>query len=48
MSHQLCKMTALDFDLECIDLRHIDMNEIDNQEQTYPRSKKLQPVIRSQ
>ena len=39
MSHQSCKMTALDFDLECTDLRPIELNVIDNQKQTYPRFK---------
>ena len=32
-------MTALDFDLECTDLRPIELNVIDNQKQTYPRLK---------
>ena len=32
-------MTALDFGLECTDLRHIDLNVINNQKHTYPRFK---------
>ena len=39
MSHQPCKMTALDFVPECTDLRHIDMNVINKQKHTYPRVK---------
>ena len=38
-SQQSCKMTALYFGPECTDLRHIDLNVINNQKHTYPRVK---------